>query len=220
MRFLSLVFLFIGLNLSSYGYNGIGTSFEHKKTLHSKSKELNLKERLVFGGGFSFRLNPTFLNISPRVGYKITDKFYAGIGLGYSYLKIKKGMSINNMYGGQKRVDISQNILNGNLWTQYNVFKYFVVGAQFEINSWDYYYQPEGGYNFDAEGWRVLEKKHKTIPSLLLGGGVNYRIAHNFGVYIMLSYDVLQASTKDSDGNKQSPYADILDYRIGVHFNL
>lgn len=48
------------------------------------------KDRIFFGGDLGLQFgNLTYIDVSPLVGYKITDKLHAGIGPTYIYYKYK-----------------------------------------------------------------------------------------------------------------------------------
>lgn len=79
------------------------------------SEKANFKDRLYYGGDFNVMFGTqTFINISPRVGYKITEKLSAGIGLKYWYTSANNGSykSSNSIYGGSifARRNISDNL--------------------------------------------------------------------------------------------------------------
>ncbi|HRG58519.1 MAG TPA: hypothetical protein PK323_06135 [Bacteroidia bacterium] len=59
---------------------------ENKK---SKAKE-DFVEKLQFGGSFgAFFGQQTYIELSPKVGYKVNDRLVAGLGLNYIYFSIK-----------------------------------------------------------------------------------------------------------------------------------
>ena len=51
--------------------------------------------RIICGGGFGFGFGSVtnIEQLSPIVGYRFTDQFSAGIGLGYQYFSIKDAFS-------------------------------------------------------------------------------------------------------------------------------
>lgn len=61
---------------------------ERKKGTDEGEKP-SLRDRMYFGGnmGFSFG-DIVFVDASPLVGYKLTDRFSSGVGFTYRYLKI------------------------------------------------------------------------------------------------------------------------------------
>lgn len=62
----------------------------------------SFKDRLFFGGGFGLTVGSvTHVDISPMVGYRITDRFSAGIGLSYQYYKYPAYNIKTSIYGGK-----------------------------------------------------------------------------------------------------------------------
>ena len=60
----------------------------------------SFKDRLFFGGGFGLTVGSvTHVDISPMVGYRITDRFSAGIGLSYQYYKYPAYNIKTSIYG-------------------------------------------------------------------------------------------------------------------------
>src|ERR1043165_7959177 len=59
-------------------------------------------DRLVWGGGIGFSLwnGTSSFSISPKVGYRITDNFAAGVGFGYQYFQIKDFYQVPNYRTG------------------------------------------------------------------------------------------------------------------------
>lgn len=222
-----LKFIIIGGVLALLSFNAsaqISSSTGKKYSQNTQnSNKSNFKDRLVFGGGLNGGLhqNGFTIGLSPKVGYRILPNFYAGVGVGYLYSYNKRGITVNNIYGGgTKTISSSMSIISGSIWSQYKVFNMFLLHGEFEVNNWDVYYKPDTGYDYDAEGWRIIPKKRITVPSLLLGGGLDQPISRNLSIYTLILYDVLQENTKNSDGIKQSPYAGTVDFRVGVRVRI
>lgn len=173
--------------------------------------------RLVYGGGLGLSFGTiTNVYIAPSIGYRFTDNFAAGITLGYSYYREKDAFQIPNLYtGNMKTMDITQSIYSGSVWGRYVIIPNLFVQAEFEANNWDYYSMPSGGFQYDKEGWAIYPKERMTVPSLLLGGGFRQPIGEYSSMFIMCMYDVLQGLTTDANGNKKSPYANRVDFRVG-----
>jgi hypothetical protein len=53
-------------------------------------------EKVIYGGTLGFGLSNDFwsLSVSPQVGYKLTDQFHVGAGLGYSFAKRNSDYSV------------------------------------------------------------------------------------------------------------------------------
>ena len=127
------------------------------------------KSRLELGGNFGLSFGDskisgksTALNISPKIGYRFSNYFSAGVGLGYIYRDYSK-------------IDFSENYAGLSLYGRFRPIKYIVLLAEPELyRTW--------GKNFDS----------RFVPALLLGGGVTLPVGNSGGITITLSYDVLQ----------------------------
>lgn len=68
----------------------------------------NWMERITLGGNFGLSLgNPTYINLAPLVGYRVTDKFTAAGGVTYIYSRVRDvyGQSFSSsIYGGRANV--------------------------------------------------------------------------------------------------------------------
>jgi len=62
----------------------------------------SIRDRLFFGGGFGLAFGSvTHVDVSPLVGYKITNRFSAGIGLSYQYYKYAAYNIKTSIYGAK-----------------------------------------------------------------------------------------------------------------------
>ena len=123
-------------------------------TASSKKKGFDPK-RLIFGGslGGSFGNNITFFEISPRVGYLLTDSWIAGVSLKYAYYEEK-----NSFF------DYSTSMYGGGVYTQYYFLKYFVAHAEYELLNLDDFRPPF---------------ERTNIHSIFVGGGISSRIGNS-----------------------------------------
>ena len=140
-----------------------------------EDKKLDLKDKLYFGGNFGANfyrvnnVNGSFnvfnLELSPRVGYRITPAFSAGPGITYQYINIdKKGFS---NYGWA-------------LFARYDVFSNLFLYSEFEQLN----YQPPR-FNFQGELVdRIL------VESMFVGGGYSSAISRNAAFNIMVLFNL------------------------------
>lgn len=123
-------------------------------------------DRVYTGGGFSMSFGTiTYVDVSPIVGYMITEKLSAGFGVTYRYYK-------------DKRFDFSTNIYGGRLFARYNIAKQFFVHTEYENLSFE---------RFD--------RGREWIPGFFVGGGFSQPIgnggaAFNITALYNLSYQV------------------------------
>ncbi len=128
------------------------------------------KENLVLGGTFGLYFgNYTSFNFSPQLGYRFSDYFTAGLGLGYSYYKE------DGDFGYE---DYTQNYLGGNLYLQLNPVRFLRLQVQPEL------------YGF----WGSYQPDTRMVACVLVGGGVVMPVGNNGGVSMMIYYDVVQDS--------------------------
>ena len=155
-------------------------------TVKSQSDK-GLGDRLYFGGGFglSSRNNISYFNLSPQLGYKITDPFSVGIGAVYQYTVNQIQGTLFILYGG-------------NLFSRYVIVKNFFATTEYEIlafrdqpdiwntgfKSWfvggGYSYPIRGNVSFNATGlYNLLWNRSNGYT--LYGSPFNLRVGLNVG---------------------------------------
>ncbi len=147
--------------------------------------------KLTFGGGLGLQFGDyTLINISPQVGYNITNFLNVGAGISYIHYSEK----YDHDFYKQKN-----NYLGLNIYSRIYPIPYIVLMVQPEINRM----------------WRTIENRtthHKVkddelIPVCLVGGGVRLG-----PITAMIQYDVVQ--------NNNSPYGNRLFYSVGYTFGF
>ena len=134
------------------------------------------------GGAFSF-------NISPIVGYRITDNFAAGVGFGYQYARINDYFEIADNNGIVSYYDFKASVISASVWARYLILPRLFVHAAYEHNFLNFQ-----NYRFDPNGSGAIVgvKEKYDAPSALLGIGYRMPIGSNVSVYMMGMVDVLQ----------------------------
>jgi hypothetical protein len=163
--------------------------------------EESWKDKLVFGGSiFPGYSNGWILEMTPMIGYKITNSTVAGVGINYSY------RSFNDPYG---RYSFTNRIYGGRAF----VMQDLAYGAFAQI---------EADYNYltykekDAFDNLVVDQRFQS-PGFLVGGGYRQRgdrVSYN----ITLLYDVLNRG--NGVINRPNSIGPGLILRGGVIFNL
>ena len=130
-------------------------------------------ERLSPGGNFSLQFGTiTYIDISPSVGYRFTDRFTAGPGFTYRYLKYR-GYEGSSIYGPR-------------FFARHILAKQFFVQAEYESLNVEF-------LTNDPREPFVRE----WVPGLFIGGGVYQPIGERAGFMIAalynLSYDSLRS---------------------------
>lgn len=192
-------------------YNSSGKKGEAKrKDLKPKGFDAS---RLVLGGGaiLSFGTGYANVGISPMIGYKITDKFAAGIGLGYQFYRNKyEPVALyypNGSYYGTFPFDRKTSLYSANIWMRYIVWKNIFIHAQPEIMNIGV---PTNFSQDPNTGDLIADEEREYVPAVLVGAGVRQPITGSLSLFVMVVYDVLQ--------NENSPYYRNIDYRLG--FNI
>jgi hypothetical protein len=168
-----------------------------KKPVKEKPK---FSERLVFGGDIGLSVGTyTYINISPAIGYRVTDRLTMGLGPIYVYENYKNYNLESSMYGGKvitsftvlRGTDINPNFQIGNL----------ILHMENEVLN----LKPLG---IDLYGQMVYGSR-LWIDNFLIGGGLSQSISSKFNVSILILWDVTN--------NMYSPYSNPI-FRIGFGF--
>ena len=200
-RIILIMLLFAGISASAQEvYSSSGKPGYYKKTKKQKGYD---PSKLVIGGG----LNAGFSNggasagISPMIGYRFTDNFLAGVGLGYQYYKYVS--YIDNNYNNYYSTD---NIIYPSVWARYFVYRNFFVDATFE---YDFISQTDP---LDNYGNFVKTTTNIDVPCMLMGVGYKWALSGRVSFFGEIMYDVIQ--------NINSPYYGQIVPRAGISAGL
>ncbi len=129
-----------------------------------------LSDRIYFGGGggFSASSNQTNISLMPQVGYKITDRYSAGIGIIYQYVKIKQP------------INTTLSNFGWSVFNRFNVTNQFFAYAEFERLSFEFLtsFAPE-------------RTETSSFNSLLIGAGYSEQLGGRASLNFMALYNVL-----------------------------
>lgn len=157
--------------------NGYSQSFE-EPTVNTQK----FSERLVYGGNFGLAFgSQTLIDISPTIGYRLTDQFTIGTGISYKYSQIKNytlDMNSGTWY------DYSSNIIGGSIWGRYHIIQNLFLHAEIE--------QLQINYNYTSVDEPTPQKINNNIgvTSVLVGGGYRQPIGNRVYFNIMLLYNL------------------------------
>lgn len=171
---------------------------------HYHKKEGFDPSRLVYSGGLGLSFGDyTDIGIFPMIGYRITDHFVAGIGLGYEYLRIKNPDNDVYTYANGVSTYVSNplkvNIFTPSVWTRYKLLDNIFVEGRFEEEFQHYKYLVSAiDPNDPNVSIAVPATETHNTPVLLLGGGYCQPVGGNVSLTVSLLYDVIQ--------NQYSPY--------------
>ena len=136
-------------------------------------KKEPFKDRLFFGGNLGLYFGSlTYVNVSPTIGYRFTDRFGAGLGPAYSYYSDKR----------DKKYTYTTNTYGGRLFGQYLISDQLMAYSEYEV------------INVEVPNLLFTKLIRKNISSLFIGGGYLQRFGGgNSGVSLMLLYNVLES---------------------------
>lgn len=147
-------------------------------------------QRLVYGGNLQLAFGSlTVIEVSPRVGYQITNDLVAGLGANYIYYKYGQ----NYFYNGSPSQDFT--IWGGNAFSLYHLPFDLPIAFQGEYEF----------LNFEVYDPYTFESAKQWVPALRFGGGIANRFGRGGGIYFMALYDVLWDS--DYSLNPGSPWS-------------
>ncbi len=190
------------LFLSFLCYFVAAQSFAQTQTIEPEEKdpeaeeftEKKWKDKIIVGGNVSAQFgNATFIEISPLVGYRITEDLTSGVGFTYQYLS--ENYNIYNFY------DYKATVMGARIFSQYDLLFGIFAHAEYEY-SW---------YKFTYEDVNLGEYSG-AVPAFFVGGGYSYQISDNARFQIMALYDVLHSA--------ESIYINPWSIRMGFNIGL
>ncbi len=151
-----------------------------------------LKDRIYFGGNLGLQFgNQTYIDISPLVGYKFTEKFSAGVGITYIYYK--------QHFKNYPQYDYSTSIYGGRVFSRYYFIENLFGHVEVEM------------LNMEVFNTIKYDYERKNILSPFVGAGYVQRFGERSGIYIMLLYNL--------NDTPDSPYSNPV-VRIGVNLGI
>lgn len=148
-----------------------------KPQTKTELSDFTFLERLTFGGNFGLNVatNQFFLDLSPTVGYIITEQLVTGVGGTYIY------NSVNVPLNGGGVFEIRQNIYGARGFVQYMVQEPFYLWGEVE------------GLNGAFYNIQTDTRNREWIVSPLVGGGYRSsfggKAGFNFTVLYNLNFD-------------------------------
>lgn len=171
---LEVVFIVMLLGFNSVLFAQTGKESGYEEVDENDPFEKSWKDKLVFGGSvFPGYSNGWILEMTPMVGYKVTNTTIAGVGINYSY------RGFNDPYG---QYSVSNRMYGGRAFVMQDLF--YSVFAQAEYDYSYLIYKEK-----DAFDQLVVDQRFQS-PGFLVGGG--YRQRGNYVSYnLTLLYDVM-----------------------------
>jgi hypothetical protein len=138
----------------------------------NEKEKIPLKDRLYFGGNAGFQFGDiTFIDVSPLVGYRVTEKFSAGVGGTYRYLKNKIFFP-----------PFETNILGYRVFARYDVTQVFYPYAEYENLS----------LRLGNEGAR------EWFDALFIGAGLFQPVGRRGGINLLVLYNLNYSNARFS----------------------
>lgn len=125
--------------------------------------------RIFAGGNLGLQFgNPTLIDISPLVGYRLTEQVDVGVSITYKYY------SGSYKYASATQ-EFNTNIFGGGVFSRYNFTDYLFAHAEIEY------------LNFDMEEINngIKDNRNIGVTSVFIGGGIKQSFAT-----IMLLYNL------------------------------
>lgn len=131
-------------------------------------------DRFYTGGGIGLQFgSQTFINISPLLGYRLTEKFSAGVSVTYLYYKYK---AQNPAYS------YSSNTYGGSVFSRYLILENLFAHVEYELLRLD----------VRDNVSRLLGTK--DIVSVLVGGGYRQMLGERSSINLMLLYNLNEST--------------------------
>ena len=157
-----------GVLLLGFYFNAVNAQPETKPD----KPKTPFRERLFTGGNIGLQFGSvTLIDVSPKLGYKLTEKLAAGIGATYIYINDKR----------IKGYEYHTNIYGGRLFGQYQAFENVLAYSEFEILSLE---------TLDDFTYQL---KRRNVPSFLAGGGYTQHIGESSSAVILVLWDLIDS---------------------------
>lgn len=133
----------------------------------------SFRERLFFGGNLGLNFGSlTYIQVSPLIGYRITEKLGAGLGPSYSYFSDNR----------DKNYKYSTNTYGGRLFGQYRIHESIMLYSEFEV------------INIEIPDPLSTRLVRENVSSLFVGGGYIQRMGRSSAISLSLLYNVLEGN--------------------------
>lgn len=141
---------------------------------------LSFGERLIYGGNLGLQFGAqTVVDVSPLIGYRITENFNAGIGATYFYYDLDiEVITVGNPSFSQI-INISGSTFGGRVYAQY-----FVYDNQF------YLYTEQELMDTEFVRTNDLQTERRLLFNSLVGGGVFLSFGERGGINFSLLYNL------------------------------
>jgi hypothetical protein len=146
-----------------------GASFDDEKDV----KDMSTRERIFVGGYIGLQFGTiTSVNISPTIGYRLSNKLSAGVGGTYQYYRNRGWLLVSD-------VSYSTHIYGGSVFARYLITRQFFAHGELEALNLD----SRIGFSANPSENRFWERNY------FLGGGYRQALGPRTFLNIMLLYN-------------------------------
>lgn len=157
-------------------FNGLHAQefFSEQAQAKSASKENKFQgSRFFFGGNFGIQVGDyTIIELSPLVGYRITERFSSGVQINYSYIHVSS-------------FNLSTTIYGTSVFSNYYIAKNFFLRGEYEWLSLESQYFNPAVYQ---------TQKRFSIHSILVGGGYRQQIGERSYINLMILWNLNESA--------------------------
>lgn len=143
-----------------------------QEDLPSSTPKKPFMDRLFTGGNIGLQFGSvTYIDVSPKVGYKFTEKLAAGIGATYIYINDRR----------YKGYEYTSDIYGGRLFGQYQVIENVMAYTEFEVLNAE--------VQSDLPPFKLTRQ---NIPSWLVGGGYVQPIGEHSNAMLLILWNLTE----------------------------
>lgn len=184
---LPILLLFVTINISCYSqdYYTPKSKIIDSIPLKAAKEPFWSWDRVYYGGGLGLQFGTlTMINISPDIGYKITQRYSAGIGLRYIYFADRRYIPA-----------VTSSIYGASVFNRFLITSFLFAHAEYEVlnGAWDYSTSRRffianvwvgGGIRQSVGGaglnlmilWNINKSPYSPFPSPQIRGGISIGI--------------------------------------------
>jgi len=191
--------LFIALVFSLACSVGLNAQyFEDGKKKEEEPVQSAIDNRVFFGGNFGMsfsfgRGGSQYIELSPLVGYRVSENFSAGAAV--TYLYISREYIVLPSY---QRITLKNNTYGPRAFLRYSFLENYFLHTEYESLNTEVPLN-DGTTNTGRE-W---------VPGFFVGGGSTFQVSQNLAVNAMILYNL-------SYNDLRSPYVSPLVVRGGI----
>jgi len=166
--------LFILLIAAFHQPGSVAFALQPEQDSIPEKKDRHIMDRLYIGGNLGLLFgSTTLIEVSPQVGYRLTDRFIPGIGLTYIYQ--------NYRYGN---IRYENSVYGGSIFSKYFITDNLFGHVEYEMLNVEYV--PDYG------PYIIPTIDRKWISSFYIGGGYSQPIGQRGFAQVMILFELIQ----------------------------